>query len=273
MTVADFVAVSTRLGGYGGRWQDEPEPSLRLDADLIAFELADGRCQCGQHRRGCPNPDAHNCCRPEHDLASWDPTVCRLEAFVAQAVRGSAVAGIRSGALTSGMLYPLLHEAFGLRVDSAEFKLCRRCYPEVMDEIQREDRETQDPDASPITGSEKQGSRAPQTTGLLKFEGPMCPALDRDDAANQCRTPALRQHTYYFARKNWALIPLDFGGSYEMVPRWKCWRCENLLISKKDPCPICHEGEPELRPQARPTNVWVRVGGSPAPIAPEELVP
>jgi hypothetical protein len=44
--------------------------------------------------------------RPQHRLESWRPQRCRLHAFVARAVRGSARQPLQAGAFTASLLGP-----------------------------------------------------------------------------------------------------------------------------------------------------------------------
>jgi len=201
----------------------------RLYSNLITLELLHNRCRCGKHKQGCKQVGdtyacGQTCCRDEHQLVSWDPAVCSLQAFVAHSIRGNASNQLKTGALITSMLYPLLNEDNGFTIDSVEFKVCGHCSePAVLQAI----------------GQHKE----PKSQGSTLYEGNSCP---------ECDTPANRQTTYHKARKNWILIPYEFGGAYEMLDRWRCPRCRNLFPVTLETCPLCTSATPQ-----RKTTIWV----------------
>lgn len=201
----------------------------RLYSNLITLELLNNRCRCGKHKQGCKQVgDAYacgqTCCRDEHQLASWDPTVCSLQAFVAHSIRGNASSQLKTGALITSMLYPLLNEDSGFTIDSVEFKVCGFCSDTAVLQTIAQHKE-------------------PKSQGSTLYEGNSCPG---------CDTPANRQTTYHKARKNWILIPYEYGGAYEMLDRWRCPRCRNLFPVTLAACPLCSSATPQ-----RKTTIWV----------------
>ncbi len=201
----------------------------RLYSNVITLELLHDRCRCGKHKQGCKKKGdgracGRECCRDEHRLSGWQPEVCSLQAFVAQAIRGNASSQLKTGALVTSMLYPLLNEDSGVTIDSAEFKVCGNCSDTAVIKTISQHQE-------------------PKGQGIVMYEGNTCP---------ECDTPANRRTTYHKARKNWILIPYALGGAYEMINRWRCPRCKNLFPITLAACPLCAS----LTPQ-RETTVWV----------------
>jgi hypothetical protein len=77
----------------------------------IAIMLVEGKCNCGREN-----------CAAQHDLSQWDPQERTLLSFIYRAVIGPA--GLQANSIQQGMLYPLLHEDYGLSVVKVGFKLC-----------------------------------------------------------------------------------------------------------------------------------------------------
>jgi hypothetical protein len=205
----------------------------RSYANLIALELMHDRCSCSYHRRGCRElPDGQHscgrdCCVAGHRLSTWQPADRMLRVFVAEAVRGSAARSLQTGAFATSALYPRLREDSGLRVALVEFKICHV-------------------GNAPFIAIARQQGKQPALKGLAHppFEGNRCPT---------CHTAADRQHTYFYARKNWLAIPYEEGGTYSMIERWRCTLCGNLYPLEETQCPLCRSGS---QPQ-RPTTVWM----------------
>ncbi|MCA9917065.1 MAG: hypothetical protein KC445_03890 [Anaerolineales bacterium] len=201
----------------------------RFYSDVIALELAHNRCRCGKHRQGCQKKGGgyacgQACCREEHQLSRWEPAVCSLQAFVAHSIRGNASSQLKTGAFTTSMLYPLINADSGVTVDSVEFKICGSCSETAVLQTIALHKE-------------------PPSQGSLMYEGNSCP---------ECDIPANRATTYHKARKNWILIPYEFGGAYEMLDRWRCPRCRNLFPVNLAICPLCSTATPQ-----RKTTIWV----------------
>ena len=201
----------------------------RFYSNVITLELLNNRCRCGKHKQDCKKKGdsyvcGRACCRDEHQLAAWEPKVCSLQAFVAHSIRGNASSQLKTGALATSMLYPLLNEDSGITVDSVEFKVCGRCSDTAVLQSIAQHQE-------------------PKSQGSVMYEGNSCP---------ECDAPANRQTTYHKARKNWILIPYELGGAYEMLDRWRCPRCRNLFPITWTACPICASSTPQ-----RKTNIWV----------------
>lgn len=201
----------------------------RRYSNVIALELLHDRCRCGKHKQGCKKKGdsyacARECCRDEHRLTDWQPEVCSLQAFVAQGIRGNASSQLKTGALTTSMLYPLLNEDSGVTIDSVEFKICSSCSDTRVLKTIAEHKE-------------------PTGQGIVMYEGNTCP---------ECDIPANRQKTYHKARKNWILIPYELGGAYEMINRWRCPLCRNLFPITLAACPLCASPTPQRR-----TTIWV----------------
>ena len=194
----------------------------RSYAGLMVLELIQARCSCDSHKKGCQGKC--DCCRDEHLLANWEPDVCSLQAFIAQAVRGTAEDRLRSGAFASSMLYPRLQEDVGITLGNVEFKVCAVCYEEEIATAVKEEKELKIKD-------------------LKLFEANKCP---------DCDTPADPNSTYYKARKNWFLLPYDMGGAYELVKRWRCTGDKNLFHITRSHCPLCNKERSQ-----RSTAVWV----------------
>ncbi len=201
----------------------------RRYSNVIALELLHDRCRCGKHKQGCKKKGdsyacGRECCRDEHRLTDWQPEVCSLQAFVAQGIRGNASSQLKTGALTTSMLYPLLNEDSGVTIDSVEFKICGSCSDtRVLKTIAQH--------------------KEPKGQGIVMYEGNTCP---------ECDIPANRQKTYHKARKNWILIPYELGGVYEMINRWRCPLCRNLFPITLAACPLCASSTPQ-----RTTTIWV----------------
>jgi hypothetical protein len=77
-------------------------------ANRVAMELSLGACGCGG--AGRPGTAGGPCGRADHRLAAWRPGVCRLPAFVATAVRGSARLPLHDAAFGTSMLVRLLRD-------------------------------------------------------------------------------------------------------------------------------------------------------------------
>jgi hypothetical protein len=166
--------------------------------------------------------------RPQHALVSWRPDDCRLAAFVATAVRGAARLPVRGGAFGASMLATLLHEDHLLRVDAAEFSVCHACNAELIAGAQYRH------------GIELSSLRH----GLHDYA--RCP---------DCGTSPDPARTYRVARRNWLLVPADWGGPYVAADRWRCAACSTLFPAGRESCPLC------LRPVSngrRLMSIWVR---------------
>jgi hypothetical protein len=224
-SVADFLDVQQRAGA--------PELRERLQgfSDEIAMELAMGACRCGHVSRTGPAAIGV-CSRPDHRLASWRPDVCRLQAFVATAVRGSARRPPPAGAFAFGMLARLLQEERLLRVDVAEFRVCHEC-----------------------------------NEGLIRLAAQRRRPIELSSVEHglydisRCPTPGCgaRPHpsrAYHVGRKNWLLVPAEWGGQYHPTRRYRCGDCGNLFKPWLDRCPICGS---QVRQRGRLTTVWVRL--------------
>lgn len=163
-----------------------------------------------------------------HALGTWRPDACRLPAFVATAVRGTARLPVRAGAFASSLLSVLLREDHLLLVGPAEFGVCSRCHPEAVERSQQQGRID--------LGSVRHGLH-----DLAR-----CP---------RCGAPADPAHTYRVARKHWLIVPADWGGSYEAADRRRCSGCGNLFPAARARCPLCRRPAPDGR---RVTSIWVR---------------
>jgi hypothetical protein len=222
-------------------------------ANLISIELVRDRCSCGHHQRGCKVSSGEQrtcrrlCCRDEHRLSLWSPGVCSLQAFVAQAVRGSATDKLLPGAFDTSALYPRLTEDTGLSIGPVEFKICHKCHKGLIDGIIKA------VEASQKTGGIKIADlEINEETGQPKglYERPVCP--DCGELANPAKT-------YYLQRKNRVLIPIPYnksGGGYQQWERWRCPYCKNLYALQLDRCPLCLQGRSK---GARPARVWRRL--------------
>ncbi len=217
--------------------------------NLIGLELAHNRCSCGRHRGTCRPGQAGRrscgrlCCRDEHRLSGWNPAACSLQAFAAQAVRGSATADLKTGAFVVGVLYSRLTEDIGLQVAAVEFRVCHMCHRAQLDQLIKTARAGQKTGGLKITKlARKEQTRQPK--GL--YEAGNCP----DCGASPNRTDA-----YYLARKNWLVIPYNIsGGVYKLEKRWRCPACKNLYLSRLAQCPLCDQARPK---KMGPTHVWV----------------
>lgn len=148
-----------------------------------------------------PHPEPY----AAHWLARWQPTARSLRVFIAEAVRSSASKDLKTSAFRSGMLYPLLQDDFGIRVDFAEFKVCH----------------SETCNGGLIAKSVSNGIPVKLSDvdhGI--YEGHRCPV---------CHTPADPQRTYMLARRNWLIVPYDYGGRYELQARWHCRHCGTLF--------------------------------------------
>jgi hypothetical protein len=203
---------------------EERAERFRSHAQHIAMELALGRCGCG-HGGGEPGGP---CGRPDHQLASWWPEVCHLRAFVATAVRGTPVMPPRAGALAVSMLAEPLSVDHIVRVDVAEFHVCHVCNADAVHV------------ARGVGGLDLSGV----TRGLHDLG--RCPF---------CGAPPDPVQTYQAMRKNWLVVPADWGGHHDPVRRHRCARCGNLFAASRDRCPLCRNRVP---PRHRLTSVWVR---------------
>jgi hypothetical protein len=193
-------------------------------AQHIAMELAFGRCRCGH---GARHP-GDSCGRSDHQLATWRPEACHLPAFVAAAVRGTPGMPPRAGALAVSMLAEALCEDHVVRVEVAEFHVCDVCNADAVR-------------LAPRVGGLDLGS---VTRGLHDLS--RCPV---------CGVPPHPGRTYRVARKNWLVVPADWGGQYDPVQRHRCSRCGNLFAASRELCPLCRHRVP---PRHRLTSVWVR---------------
>jgi hypothetical protein len=211
------------LGGDGERDQ-----RLESYSDAIAVELATGGCRCGHGNLSRRSP-AGACGRGEHALEHWRPEVCRLRAFVATAVRGSAKSSVAAGAFSVSMLSGLLRHDQLLRVDTAEFRVCHRC------------------NADPVRQTVQRARRLELASlGRGLYDLSRCP---------RCETPPDPERTYRVARKNWLIVPADWGGQYQPVHRFRCGGCGNLYTIERTRCPLCGVRAPH---RDRRTCVWVR---------------
>ncbi|HSR25945.1 MAG TPA: hypothetical protein VLW53_20500, partial [Candidatus Eisenbacteria bacterium] len=59
-------------------------------------------------------------------------------------------------------------------------------------------------------------------------------------------------------RKNWLVVPAEWGGQYHPVHRHRCPGCGNLFGTERDRCPICGA---QVRNRDRHTCLWVRHPG------------
>jgi hypothetical protein len=207
----------------------EREELLVSHANHLALELSLGACACGHGVPGAV-PDS-SCGRADHRLATWEPEVCRLPAFVATAVRGTAQLPPRSGALAVSMLANLLRDDQLVRVETAEFQVCHECNPDL------------------IARAVLSGGIGLSTVSKGLHDLSRCP---------DCATPTHRGRTYHVARKNWLVVPADWGGQYQPTRRHRCGGCGNLFGAGGDRCPLC--GRP-VSPGRRLTSVWRRVAG------------
>jgi hypothetical protein len=198
-------------------------------AQHLAMELSSGACRCGHGDRG-----AGPCGRSDHRLASWRPEDCHLQAFVSTAVRGSPSLPVRAGAFAVSMLANLLRDDHLVQVGVAEFHVCHVCNADLV----REARRGRGFDLGDVT------------RGLHDVNG--CP---------DCGTLADPVRTYQVARKNWLVVPSDWGGQYDAVRRHRCACCGGLFAASRDRCPVCHHPVPSGH---RLTSVWVRRVGQEA---------
>lgn len=206
--------VRERLGGY---------------AELIAVELAAGGCRCGRGNASHRSPTGV-CGRREHRLERWAPEDCRLRAFVATAVRGSAGPAVTVGAFSVSMLAGLLRADHLLQVDTAEFRVCHACNGDI------------------IRSAAQRGSRIDLSSisdGL--YELGRCPT---------CDSPHDPERTYRVGRKNWLIVPAEWGGQHHPVQRYRCASCGNLFTLERTRCPICCT---TVRHLDRRTRVWVHL--------------
>ena len=94
---------------------------------IMAGQMIYAKCDCGKHLKTCPKACVSKCCQPRHNLINWDPNVCKLPAFIMQAVKGSAD-DLKStiNELSSSMLYPtLIHGRLAI-IDKL-YKICHCC--------------------------------------------------------------------------------------------------------------------------------------------------
>src|SRR5207249_4576118 len=169
---------------------------------------------CGHGSHGVDAPTGR-CARSEHRLTSWRPDMCRLAAFVATAVRGSAQLPPQTGAFATSMLANLLREEHLLRVGVAEFVVCHACNEELLGLAVRRQQ--------PIQLSSVEH-------GLYDV--------------NRCPTPGCNARldpnlAYRIGRKHWLLVPAEWGGQYYPAHRRRCGGCGNLFMPWHDRCPIC----------------------------------
>ncbi len=239
--VAAILALSSLAGGsinQAARWLGEKVSGfaqaaraggaveLQAYAPVIAMELAVGACRCGHGGRGSP---AGTCARPEHRLAAWRPEVCSLRAFVATAVRGSALASLRTGAFATSMLSSFLLEDQLVRVDVAEFDVCHACNEDLIRTAVDEQRRI---DVSSVVRGLHDIGRCPD-----------------------CDLPADPNRTYRVGRKNWLIVPAQWGGQHHARHRYRCMGCGNLFSIGLRRCPICRW---QVHHRDRLTSVWVR---------------
>jgi hypothetical protein len=187
----------------------------------LAMELALGACSCGHDGR------LTNSCRsPQHRLDSWRPDECRLPAFLATAVRGSARFPPRAGAFAVSMLANLLQDDHLIRIDVAEFQVCHVCNPDV------------------IRLAARRGGVdiASIDRGLHNVQ--RCPS---------CDTRVDPRRTYYALRKRWLLVPAEWGGRYQLAHRHRCTTCGNLFERTRERCPLCRQ---PVSPRHRLIHVW-----------------
>lgn len=213
--------LDVRRGLHAGGDQERAE---RLEgwANHITMELVHGRCQCGHSRGGI-------CSRPGHRLDAWRPDRCRLPAFVAMAVRGTAHLPVRAGAFSASMLATALGAEELLVVDSAEFSVCHECNARRIGLAARERRRIQ----------------------LRELER----GLYDVGCCGGCGQAPHPERTYRVSRKNWLLLPAAWGGRYHAVQRRRCMACGNLLALERAECPLCQWQVPR---RGRLTTVWVR---------------
>jgi hypothetical protein len=218
---AEVLGVREVMWGPGARDREE---RLRSYAQHLAMELAFGACRCGHGAR-----DAHGPCgRPDHELMTWRPDVCQLPAFVATAVRGSPLTPPRTGAFAVSMLAEQLCQDHVVRVDVAEFHVCHVCNADA--------------------------ARTAATSGRLDLGG-VSSGLHDLGRCPACGALPLLRRTYRAARKNWLVVPAEWGGRHDHVQRHRCGRCGNLFAVNHDHCPLCRHRVP---PRHRLTSVWMR---------------
>jgi hypothetical protein len=166
-----------------------------------------------------------------HALLSWRPDDCRLAAFVATAVRGTARLPVRGGAFATSMLATLLREDQLLRVDAAEFSVCHVC------------------NAGLIAGAPYRHGMELSSLRRGLYDLGRCP---------DCGASPDPTRTYRVARKNWLLVPADWGGRHVAVDRRRCTACGNLYPAGHERCPLCFRQASNTR---RLTSIWVRRSG------------
>lgn len=115
-----------------------------------------------------------------------------------------------------------------MRVVAAEFRVCHHCHGDLIRSAVRQGR--------PIRVSDLD-------RGL--YDHSRCPTCGRPP------DPGL---TYHTGRKNWLIVPAEWGGGYEAVDRFHCPGCGNLFATYRDHCPLCHRWVS----RRRPTGVWAR---------------
>lgn len=215
--------LEAHVSGVGGALRrlgaEERAERFNSHAQQLAMELSLGACRC---RRGA------TCGRPDHALVSWRPEDCHLPAFVATAVRGSPALPLRAGAFSASMLAEPLREDRVVRVDVAEFHVCDVCNADLVG-------------LAGVRGGLDLG----RVTGGL-HDVNRCP---------DCGTLADPGRTYQVARKNWFVVPDEWGGPYEPVRRHRCSGCGSLFAASGRSCPLCRREVPSGH---RLTSVWVR---------------
>jgi hypothetical protein len=210
-----------------------PELDEKLEGytDAITLALLASACRCGHGNRAVRLVDG-SCGREEHCLDSWQPEVCSLAAFVATAVRGSAQTEVRSGAFGVSMLSGHLRDDHLLRIDMAEFRVCHECNWNLIRLAVERRRKIE------ISSLQR---------GLYDLS--YCPA---------CEQPPDPEKTYHMGRKNWLIVPADWGGQHQAAHRYHCMACGNLFATNRPRCPLCGW---RVRDPHRLTAVWVRVLG------------
>jgi hypothetical protein len=217
--------VREALYGLGTREREERSNSY---AQQLALELSHGACRCSHGARG--DDAGAPCGRPDHDLASWRPEEeVSLPAFAAAAVRGLALKRPSAGAFSVGMLADLLRDDRLVRVDLVEFHVCHLCNADQV--------------------------RRAREGGSLDL-GQVVEGLYELNRCRDCDAPADPWRTYQVARKNWLIVPADWGGRYVPVRRYRCASCGNLFAAGLERCPLCQHPSGQ-----RHTLVWVRRAG------------
>jgi rubrerythrin len=126
------------------------------------------------------------------------------------------------------MLAEQLCQDHVVRVDVAEFHVCHVCNADA--------------------------ARTAATSGGVDLGG-VAHGLHDLGRCPVCGASPHPRRTYRAARKNWLIVPAEWGGRHEHVHRHRCGCCGNLFAVNHDRCPLCRHQVP---PRHRLTSVWVR---------------